>query len=379
MGGSRRTHVVASPRRGPIAGLPHDAGFHPGRCHGRVEGVPDVWAAGETRRSPSSRAASQPSRPTPSPRRPGRLGCRPSRAVVPVLHGRLLAGGAPPLPGQAACEEARWLRSRAAPLWSPPRRSPGATWRRTSTTPAGAPRSPGCARRPMRAERCRQARARACRRRRGAAAMRPGRCRRGGGCARALPRRASLTRNARGRRSRRRERTRGRPMSGVREASYGQRRRGDEPQRLLPRKPARHRAARRTPHGCSSRASTLTRSRSRWWRWRFSTTAPSRRRRAAVWRRWGSTARLASGMGLARVRAGRPVAGGACTSGRGRRRGGRRVRDRDAALRRGRARWRRAVRRGSAAGRRCGRSPRRLAGLPTPRRRLAEPSPTPTA
>ena len=110
-----------------LAGVPADGdGFIPVDAHGRVPGLPGVFAAGDATTSRSSRAASPPSRPTPWPRRSRP---RPARRWSPSRSARCCEDCCSPAATTASSASGRRRRGRGrgrgAPLWWPPSKIAG--------------------------------------------------------------------------------------------------------------------------------------------------------------------------------------------------------------------------------------------------------------
>jgi sulfide:quinone oxidoreductase len=141
-------HVVALPRAAGryLAGLPHDAdGFVPVDAFGRVDGLENVWAAGDITSFPFKQgglATQQADAAAESVLAWLGLPIEP-RPFEPVLQGVLLAEGAPaylraPLGDSAAAA----AEPRSCSLWWPPSKIAGRYLSSYLTIRAGAPRAP---------------------------------------------------------------------------------------------------------------------------------------------------------------------------------------------------------------------------------------------
>jgi sulfide:quinone oxidoreductase len=126
LGSVRADRVVALPRlRGcPIEGLPRDAnGFLPTDLHGRVPGVPDVFAAGDVTAFPVKQggiAAQQASAAAESIAAVAGAEVTP-RPFRPVLRGLLLTGSTPTyLRAELAGGRGDTSTAQGEPLWWPP-------------------------------------------------------------------------------------------------------------------------------------------------------------------------------------------------------------------------------------------------------------------
>ena len=141
-------HVVALPRAAGryLAGLPHDAdGFIPVDAHGRVDGLDDVWAAGDITSFPFKQgglATQQADAAAESILAWLGLPIEP-RPFEPVLQGVLLADGAPAYLRAPLGEEAAPAQEpRSCSLWWPPSKIAGRYLSSYLTIRAGAPRAP---------------------------------------------------------------------------------------------------------------------------------------------------------------------------------------------------------------------------------------------